>query len=93
MATLSAETHEPLCSPPPRRAAEQEKALEKVLEQLGIHRLGVCKSLISGVMEYASKQCKGGVSTSPPWFFACLFWGRGVTGNSFWRNLFVLIQL
>lgn len=24
--------------------------------QLGIHRLGVCKSLVSGVMEYDSKQ-------------------------------------
>jgi len=60
-----AETRGPLHSPPPRRAAEQEKALEKVLELLGIHRLGVCKSLVSGVLEYDSKQFKGGVSTSP----------------------------
>lgn len=40
----------------PGEQQSRRRALEKVLEQLEIHRLGVCKSHVSGVMEYDSKQ-------------------------------------
>lgn len=42
--------------------AEQEKTLGKVLEQLGMLRLGVCKSLVSRVISCDGKWCKGEVS-------------------------------
>lgn len=58
-----------------------------MLEQLGIHRLGVCKSLVSAVMDYGSKQGREGSALPPlafgeenklllmPFYFFSFLWG------------------
>lgn len=52
---------------------EQEKALEKVLEQLGIYRLGICKCLIAVILHHPRKLWRRGQCTHTQPFQVFLF--------------------